>query len=208
MRSNASGAKLIERTGDIHALAMQHRAKPGTSTRSHEHRWQEPGQLGGSDSMCRFRIHVDRRLGCQHRDAHSRRSSVRYAAYSANRSSVAALRRQSYDLNADESLFNVEYADILGIPVRLHREAGHFAPPSQAARDHSRQGSAAGSRCAGNSSSHASRGIASNCPTERLEASVQPDDSMSSTLTPQIWSARRSNSRIKALLVKAVDLTI
>ena len=34
-----------------------------------------------------------------------------------------ALRRQSYDLN-EEALFNVEYADVLGIPVRLHRPAG------------------------------------------------------------------------------------
>ena len=33
-----------------------------------------------------------------------------------------ALRRQSYDLNED-GLFDVEYADVLGIPVRLYRQA-------------------------------------------------------------------------------------
>jgi type III restriction enzyme len=34
-----------------------------------------------------------------------------------------ALRRQSYDLNED-NLFNVEYADVLGRPLRLHGQAG------------------------------------------------------------------------------------
>ena len=36
-------------------------------------------------------------------------------SYCASRSSAARLRRQSYDLN-EEGLFNVEYADVLGIP--------------------------------------------------------------------------------------------
>ena len=35
-----------------------------------------------------------------------------------------ALRRQSYELN-EQGLFNVEYADVLGIPVRLRGEACH-----------------------------------------------------------------------------------
>jgi type III restriction enzyme len=36
------------------------------------------------------------------------------------------LRRQSYDLN-EEGLFTPEYADVLGHPVRLHRQAGRRA---------------------------------------------------------------------------------
>ena len=36
-----------------------------------------------------------------------------------------ALRRQSYDLNK-QGLFDAEYADVLGIPLRLHRQAGRY----------------------------------------------------------------------------------
>ena len=54
------------------------------------------------------------------------------------------LRRQSYDLNPETGLFDVEYADIMGIPVRLRflaagrqadqAEAGHARPRDQGAR--------------------------------------------------------------------------
>jgi type III restriction enzyme len=63
-----------------------------------------------------------------------------------------ALRRQSYDLNEDgpdQGLFNVEYADVFGIPfrhsVRLHGQAGR-RPPAAAARNHSGQSRPARSR--------------------------------------------------------------
>ena len=36
-----------------------------------------------------------------------------------------ALRRQSYDLNK-QGLFDAEYADVLGHPLRLHRQAGRY----------------------------------------------------------------------------------
>jgi type III restriction enzyme len=51
-----------------------------------------------------------------------------------------ALRRQSYELN-EEGLFNVEYADVLRHPLRLHRQAGHRTAAA-AARDGSGQGRA------------------------------------------------------------------
>ena len=35
-----------------------------------------------------------------------------------------ALRRQSYELNEESSLFDVEYADILGVPFDFHCQAG------------------------------------------------------------------------------------
>ena len=54
------------------------------------------------------------------------------------------LRRQSYDLNPETGLFDVEYADIMGIPFDFaaspqsrqadHAEAGHARPRDQGAR--------------------------------------------------------------------------
>ena len=49
-----------------------------------------------------------------------------------------ALRRQSYDLN-EEGLFNVEYADILGIPFDFHGQAG-YRSASAATRNHPCEG--------------------------------------------------------------------
>ncbi len=42
-----------------------------------------------------------------------------------------ALRRQSYDLN-EEGLFNVEYADVLGIPFDFYGGAGGGTPAAAA----------------------------------------------------------------------------
>ena len=59
-----------------------------------------------------------------------------------------ALRRQSYDLNED-GLFNVEYADVLGIPFDFTAKPV-VAPASAAARDDPGQGRAARARRARN----------------------------------------------------------
>ena len=45
-----------------------------------------------------------------------------------------ALRRQSYDLN-EKGRFNVEYADVLGIPFDFTATAGRCAPPRKAPGD-------------------------------------------------------------------------
>ena len=58
-----------------------------------------------------------------------------------------ALRRQSYDLN-DEGLFNVEYADILGIPFDFTAKPVVVAAAA-APRDHSRESRAARARRSG-----------------------------------------------------------
>ena len=55
-----------------------------------------------------------------------------------------ALRRQSYNLN-DEQLFNVEYADVLGVPFDFTSEASSIGPAS-AAGDGPGEGGSAGSR--------------------------------------------------------------
>ena len=72
-----------------------------------------------------------------------------------------ALRRQSYDLN-EEGLFNVEYADVFGIPFDF------TAKPVVLRR--SRRAKPSRSRPCGPTATHwksasrASRAIASNCP--------------------------------------------
>ena len=57
-----------------------------------------------------------------------------------------ALRRQFYDLNED-GLFNVEYADVLGIPFDFTAKPV-VGPTKPAARDRSGEGRAARKRCA------------------------------------------------------------
>ena len=98
-----------------------------------------------------------------------------------------ALRRQSYDLN-EEGLFNVEYADILGIPVRLHRQAGGRAAAA-AARDDPGQGRAARARRAGNPFP-ARRRLSRRTARRAARPPSSTDDSVLE-LTPD-WSAHRS----------------
>ena len=72
-----------------------------------------------------------------------------------------ALRRQSYDLN-DEGLFNVEYADVLGIPFDFTAQAGRRAAPA-AARDGAGAGRCAPSAMPWRSASPAWRATAWSC---------------------------------------------
>ncbi len=73
-----------------------------------------------------------------------------------------ALRRQSYELN-EEGLFNVEYADVLRHPLRLHRQAGRRARRSRRAK-RSRSRPCGPSATRWKSASPASRATASSCP--------------------------------------------
>lgn len=71
-----------------------------------------------------------------------------------------ALRRQSYELN-EQGLFDVEYADVFGIPFDFTAKPVVVTPPKPAKPSRSRH-------CARNatiwkSGSHACRAIASNC---------------------------------------------
>ena len=70
------------------------------------------------------------------------------------------LRRQSYDLN-DEGLFNVEYADVLGIPFDFAAKPVIAPPASRARRSGFRPSTRTATRS--KSSIRASKAIASNC---------------------------------------------
>ena len=72
------------------------------------------GRLGESDPLRRVGLHAHRRLGRQHRHPRAGRARFRHTA-PLRAGDWPRLRRQSYDLN-DQGLFNVEYADVLGIP--------------------------------------------------------------------------------------------
>jgi type III restriction enzyme len=82
------------------------------------------------------------------------------------------LRRQSYDLN-EEQLLNVEYADILGIPFRLHRQAGYCAA-CQATRDDPRACSSARPRFTRNNIS-ACRRLLGRTPRRTAYRQVRPE---------------------------------
>ncbi len=71
-----------------------------------------------------------------------------------------ALRRQSYDLN-EEGLFNVEYADVLGIPFDF--TAKPVVAPPQPPRETIQVKAVGPSATRWRSASRASRAIASNC---------------------------------------------
>ncbi len=71
------------------------------------------------------------------------------------------LRRQSYDLN-EERLFNVEYADILGIPFDFTAKPV-VAPPAKP-RETIRVHAVGPIAMRWRSPSHASKAIGSNCP--------------------------------------------
>ena len=72
-----------------------------------------------------------------------------------------ALRRQSYDLN-EEGLFNVEYADVLGIPFDF--TAKPVVAPPQPPRETVRVRRSGPSATRWRSASRASRATASSCP--------------------------------------------
>ena len=71
-----------------------------------------------------------------------------------------ALRRQSYDLN-EEGLFNVEYADVLGVPFDF--TARPVVAPLQPPRETIQVKPCVPNAITWKSASHACRAIASNC---------------------------------------------
>ena len=93
-----------------------------------------------------------------------------------------ALRRQSYDLNED-GLFNVEYADVLGIPFDFTAKPV-IATAAAAARDHSGQGRAARARSLWKSAFPRVAGYRVELPEERLTAKFNDDSVLD--LTPDL----------------------
>jgi type III restriction enzyme len=111
-----------------------------------------------------------------------------------------ALRRQSYELN-EEGLFNVEYADVLGIPFDFTAKPV-VAPPAtpretvrvQAIRE----------RDALEIAFPRVEGYRIELPEERLEATFKPDHVL--TLTPELVGATRTKNQ--GIIGEAADLDL
>ena len=103
--------EIVERTGDARAGREHHR--PGTAARGHEH-GRQADQLGGS-----IRCVVSVSMLTEGWDANTVTHVLGIRAFGTQllceQVIGRALRRQSYELN-EEGLFNVEYADVFGIP--------------------------------------------------------------------------------------------
>ena len=80
----------------------------------------KPATLGGIDPLRRLRLDAHRGLARPDRHPRARRPRLRHAA-PLRAGHRLALRRQSYDPN-DDGHFDVEYADVLGIPFDLTAE--------------------------------------------------------------------------------------
>jgi type III restriction enzyme len=111
------------------------------------------------------------------------------------------LRRQSYDLN-DEGLFNVEYADILGIPFDFAAKPV-VAPPAKP-RETVRVQAIRPDRDALEIVFPRVEGYRVELPDERLEASFGPDHVLH--LTPELVGP--SVTKNQGIIGEGVDLTV
>jgi type III restriction enzyme len=112
-----------------------------------------------------------------------------------------ALRRQSYDLN-EESLFNVEYADILGIPFDF--AAKPVIAPVGKPRETVRVHAVRPDRDALEIQFPRVEGYRVELPEERLDAKFGPDSVLN--LTPDLVGATRT--RNQGIIGEGVDLTL
>ena len=112
-----------------------------------------------------------------------------------------ALRRQSYELNND-GLFNVEYADVLGIPFDFNAEPV-IAPP-QKPRETVRVQAVRPDRDALEIRFPRVQGYRIELPEERITASFDADSTL--TLTPDLVGA--TETRNSGIIGEPVDLTL
>ena len=112
-----------------------------------------------------------------------------------------ALRRQSYDLNED-GLFNVEYADVLGIPFDF--TAKPVVAPPQPPRETIQVKAVRPSATRWRSASRASQGYRVELPEERLTAKFNDDSALE--LTPDLVGA--TETRNAGIIGEAVDLNL
>lgn len=112
-----------------------------------------------------------------------------------------ALRRQSYELN-DEGLFNVEYADVLGIPFDF--TAKPVISPPQPPRQTVRVHAVKPDRDALEITFPRVEGYRVELPDARLEANFGPDHILE--LTPQLLGP--STTTNQGILGEGVDLTL
>lgn len=112
-----------------------------------------------------------------------------------------ALRRQSYDLN-DEGLFNVEYADVLGIPFDF--AAKPVVSPPAKPRETVRVHAVKPDRDALEITFPRVEGYRVELPDERLEATFGPDHVLE--LTPTLVGP--SKTKNQGIIGEGVDLTL
>jgi len=112
-----------------------------------------------------------------------------------------ALRRQSYDLN-EEGLFNVEYADVLGIPFDFN--AKPVVAPPQPPRETIQVKAISPARDALEISFPRVQGYRVELPNERLEASFNPDSTL--VLTPDLVGPSITNNA--GIIGEDVDLSL
>jgi len=112
-----------------------------------------------------------------------------------------ALRRQSYDLN-EEGLFNVEYADVLGIPFDFN--AKPVVAPPQKPRETIQVRAVRPERDALEIRFPRVQGYRAELPEERLTAEFNDDSVLE--LTPDLVGA--TETRNAGIIGKAVDLNL
>lgn len=112
-----------------------------------------------------------------------------------------ALRRQSYDLN-EEGRFNVEYADVLGIPFDF--AAKPVVSPPQPPRETVRVHAVKPDRDSLEITFPRVEGYRVELPDERLEANFGPDHVLE--LTPQLLGP--SSTTNQGIIGEGVDLTL
>ena len=112
-----------------------------------------------------------------------------------------ALRRQSYDLN-EEGLFNVEYADVLGIPFDF--TAKPVVAPPQPPRETIQVKAMRPERDALEIQFPRVQGYRVELPEERLEATFNEDSAL--TLTPELVGA--TTTRQSGIIGAQADLTL
>lgn len=112
-----------------------------------------------------------------------------------------ALRRQSYDLN-DEGLFNVEYADVLGIPFDF--AAKPVVSPPAKPRETVRVHAVKPDRDALKITFPRVDGYRVELPDERLEANFGPDHVLE--LTPELLGP--SSTTNQGIIGEGIDLTL
>jgi len=112
-----------------------------------------------------------------------------------------ALRRQSYDLN-EEGLFNVEYADVLGIPFDF--TAKPVIAPPQPPRETIQVKAIRPERDALEIRFPRVEGYRTELPEERLTAKFTDDSSLE--LTPDLVGA--TETRVSGIIGESVDLSL
>jgi type III restriction enzyme len=188
---------IVERTGDIHA---GDKIDEATLLREVMNTVGKKGRLGGQ-----VRCVVSVSMLTEGWDANTVTHVLGVRAFGTQllceQVVGRALRRQSYELN-DEGLFNVEYADVLGIPFDFAAKPV-IAPPAKP-RETVRVHAVKPERDALEIVFPRVEGYRVELPDERLEAAFGPDHVLN--LTPELVGPSVTNNQ--GIIGEGVDLTI